>query len=172
VLTNHFAKLRAASIKKTDAAGGINRSVHRGLCYIYAGAHGRKSMKTKLKVTLALLAGAAMGVAGAEVIHAQQVKVPKGYVIAEVKVKDMATFQKYIAAVPATLAPYNGQFLVRPGKLEALEGDAPERFTVIGFDSFEKAKAWEDSPAYGAIKGIRQNSTTSRIFIVEGVPAP
>jgi uncharacterized protein (DUF1330 family) len=40
---------------------------------------------------------------------------------------------------------------------------------VIAFDSAEKAKAWEDSPEYGAIKPIRHSSATSRVFIVEGV---
>jgi len=40
---------------------------------------------------------------------------------------------------------------------------------VIAFDSMEKAQAWEDSPAYAAIKPIRQSSAKSRIFIAEGV---
>jgi uncharacterized protein (DUF1330 family) len=39
---------------------------------------------------------------------------------------------------------------------------------VIGFESVEKARGWYYSPAYEAIKPIRQNSTKSRILIVEG----
>jgi len=40
----------------------------------------------------------------------------------------------------------------------SIEGDAPKRFVVIQFDSVEKAKAWEDSPEYSAIKPIRHSS--------------
>jgi len=40
---------------------------------------------------------------------------------------------------------------------------------IIAFDSAEKAREWYDSPAYEAIKPIRQSAAKSRIFIVEGV---
>jgi uncharacterized protein (DUF1330 family) len=127
-------------------------------------------MKTNYNVALALLAGAAMGALGAMAIHAQEAKKAPGYVIAEVEVHDAATFQKYGAKVPDTLKPYGGHYLVRGGKIEAVEGQAPkDRFVVIAFDSAEKAKAWEDSAEYGAIKPIRHSSATSRVFIVEGV---
>ena len=121
------------------------------------------------KVILAALAGAVIGAAGATAIYAQQAKVAPGYVVAEVDVTDPATFQKYAERVPETLAPFGGHFLMRGGKITALEGEAPKRLTVIAFESAEKAKDWEDSPAYGAIRPIRQSSAKSRVFIVEGV---
>lgn len=117
----------------------------------------------------ATLVGAAIGAVCATVIHAQQTKAPLGYVIAEIDVTDPATYQKYSSQVPATLEPYGGHYLVRGGKTQALEGDAPHRVVVIAFESAEKAKAWEDSPAYSAIRPIRQSSAKSRVFIVEGV---
>jgi uncharacterized protein (DUF1330 family) len=126
-------------------------------------------MKTNHKLAVAVLAGVALGVAGATAIHAQQVKTPPGYVIAEVDITDPATFQKYAEKVPETLAPFNAHYVVRTVKIQAVEGEAPKRIAVIAFDSVEKAHAWEDSPAYLAIKPIRQKSATSRIFIAEGV---
>jgi uncharacterized protein (DUF1330 family) len=126
-------------------------------------------MKTNHELALAVLAGVAIGVAGATAIHAQQVKAPPAYVIAEVDVTDPTTFQKYAEKVPGTLAPFNGHYLVRGGKIQALEGEAPKRFVVIAFDNAEKAQGWEDSPAYEAIKPIRHSSAKSRVFIVEGV---
>jgi uncharacterized protein (DUF1330 family) len=126
-------------------------------------------MKTNHKLALAVLAGVVMGVAGATAIHAQQVKAPPAYVIAEVDVTDPTTFQKYAEKVPGTLAPFNGHYLVRGGKIQAVEGDAPKRFVVLAFDSAEKARSWEDSPAYDAIKPIRHSSAKSRVFIAEGV---
>jgi uncharacterized protein (DUF1330 family) len=126
-------------------------------------------MKTNHKLALAVLAGVAIGVAGAAAIQAQQVKTPPGYVVAEVDITDPTTFQKYAEKVPETLAPFNARFLLRTAKIQAVEGEAPKRIVVIAFDSVEKAHAWEDSPAYVAIKPIRQSSATSRIFIAEGL---
>jgi uncharacterized protein (DUF1330 family) len=126
-------------------------------------------MKPNHKLAVAVLVGLAIGIAGATAIHARQVKAPLGYVIAEVDVTDPATFQKYGDQVPGTLVPFNGRYIVRGGKAQAVEGDAPKRFVVIAFDSVEKAHAWEDSPAYDAIKPIRHSSAKSRVFIVEGV---
>jgi len=129
-------------------------------------------MKTNHKLMLAVLTGIVIGIAAATAIHAQQVKMAPGYIIAEVDVTDPATFQKYAEKVPGTVAPFNGHFLIRGGKFQAVEGEVPKRFTVIAFDSMEKAKAWEDSPAYEAIKPIRHSSAKSRVFIAEGVAAP
>ena len=126
-------------------------------------------MKTNRKLVLAVLIGMAIGVGGAVAIHAQQVKAAPAYMIGEVDVTDPATFQKYSEKVPGTLAPFNGHFLVRAGKTQTLEGDAPKRMVVIAFDSMAQAQAWYDSPAYEAIKPIRQSAAKSRLFIMEGV---
>jgi uncharacterized protein (DUF1330 family) len=126
-------------------------------------------MKANHKLTLAVLVGGLIGVGGATVIHARQVKVSPAYVIAEIDVTDPATFKEYSEKAPGTIASFNGRYLVRGGKTVSLEGEPPKRFVVIAFDSLEKAQAWEDSPAYEAIKPIRHKSAKSRVFIAEGV---
>jgi uncharacterized protein (DUF1330 family) len=139
-------------------------------------------MKTNYKLALALIGGLSVGVGGARGIHhqefrahlrpdgAQQPKVPLGYVIAEVEVSDPANMQKYGEKVPETLAPFDHHYVVRSSKIQALEGEPPKGgVVVIAFDSVEKARAWYDSPAYAAIRPIRQSAAKSRIFIVEGV---
>jgi uncharacterized protein (DUF1330 family) len=127
-------------------------------------------MKTNHKLALAVLVGASVGGAGVTAIHAQQAKVPPAYVIAEVEVTDLTTMQKYGEKVPETLAPFNHRYVVRSNKIQALEGEPPKGgVVVIAFDSAEKARAWYDSPAYSAIRPIRQSAAKSRIFIVEGV---
>jgi uncharacterized protein (DUF1330 family) len=126
-------------------------------------------MRTNHKLILAVFVGLIIGVAGMA-IYAQQTKTAPGYVVAEVDVHDAATFAKYGAKVPDTLKPFGAHYLVRGGKIEGVEGTAPkDRFVVIAFDSVEKARAWENSAAYEAIKPIRHSSATSRVFIVEGV---
>jgi uncharacterized protein (DUF1330 family) len=127
-------------------------------------------MKTNYKVALASLAGLLIGVGGAKAIHAQPAKTPPGYVIAEVEVTDPATMQKYGEKVPQTLAPFNHQYLVLSDKIQALEGEPPKGgVVVIAFDSAEKAREWYDSPAYAAVRPIRQSAAKSRIFVVEGL---
>ena len=126
-------------------------------------------MNSNHKLAIAVLAGFSIGVAGTHAIHAQQVKAPPGYVIAEVDVTDPEAFKKYAEKVPPTVAAFDGHYLVRGGKVQAVEGEAPKRIAVIAFESAEKAHSWEYSPAYEAIKPMRQSSSKSRIFIVEGV---
>jgi uncharacterized protein (DUF1330 family) len=128
-------------------------------------------MNINRKMLFGVLLGAVIGVAGATAIHARQMKMLPGYVVAEVDVTDPAGFKEYADKTPGTLAPFSGRYVIRGGKNLSVEGDAPKRFVVIQFESFEKAKAWEDSPAYEAIKPIRHNSAKSRVFIIEGAPA-
>jgi uncharacterized protein (DUF1330 family) len=99
-----------------------------------------------------------------------QASTAPAYLVVEVDIKDTVTFQKYAAAVPATLAPFGGRFIVRGGKTDALEGEAPKRIVMIAFDSMEKARAWWESPAYEAIKPIRHSAAVARLFFVEGAP--
>jgi uncharacterized protein (DUF1330 family) len=127
-------------------------------------------LKTNYKLALAVLAGVSIGVAGAMAIQAQQVQTPPGYFIAEVEVVDLTAMQKYAAKVPETLAPFNHHYVIHSSKIQALEGEAPKGgIVVIAFDSAEKAREWYDSPAYAAIRPIRQSAAKSRILIVEGV---
>jgi uncharacterized protein (DUF1330 family) len=126
-------------------------------------------MQASYKLALAVLAGVVIGVAGT-LIHAQHVKTPPAYVIAEVQITDPVTLKKYSEKAPQIVASFDGHYVVRGGKTQALEGEPPKGFiVVIGFDSVEKARAWYDSPAYAAIRPFRQSSTNSRIFIAEGV---
>jgi len=128
-------------------------------------------MKANWKVLVGVLAGVLIGVAGGEEIRAQQAKTAPGYVIAEVEVNDLATMQKYGAKVPETLAPFNHHYVILGGNIQALEGEPPKGgIVMIAFDSVEKAREWYDSPAYAAIRPLRQGAAKSRIFIVEGLP--
>jgi uncharacterized protein (DUF1330 family) len=127
-------------------------------------------MKTNRKLALAMLAGILIGVAGARAIHAQQVNTLPAYVVAEVEVTDLAGMQKYGAKVPETLAPFNHRYVVRSNNIQSLEGEPPKGgIVVIAFDSVAKAREWYDSPAYAAIRPIRQSAAKTRMFIVEGL---
>ena len=130
-------------------------------------------MKSNYKLFIWIVAGILAGALGNHAMHGQQVETPPAYVISEVdSITDTAAIKEYGAKVQETLAPFNGHyhFVVRGGKTEGLDGDAPPKgIVVIVFDSSERAHAWYDSPAYAAIRPIRQAATKGRMFIVGGV---
>ncbi len=92
------------------------------------------------------------------------------YIIVQVDVTDPETFETYRAQVPATLAPFGGEFIVRGGDMEVLEGDWPiPRCVVIRFPDMEKARAWWASAEYEGPKALRQASANANMIVVEGV---
>ena len=100
-------------------------------------------MKTRYTVVLSMIAGAALGGAAIQGLHAQAK--PPAYVITHTEVIDQAAFNEFSSKVPATMQAFGGKFLVRGGKVTPLEGDAPKRVIVTAFDSVEKAQAWRNS---------------------------
>ena len=95
---------------------------------------------------------------------------PYAYMLAQVDVKDPAAYEEYRAQVPATLAKYGGEFLVRGGTVEVLEGDPPlGRVVVLRFASLDQARAWYRSPEYAGPLALRQRVAVSRAMLVEGV---
>lgn len=130
-------------------------------------------MKLNYKFSIGVLASLLAGAAADHAIHGQQVKRLPVYVISEADaITDSAAIKNYGAKVPETLAPFEGHyhFVVAGGKTETLDGDPPPQgIVVIAFDSSKQAEAWYNSPAYAAIKPIRQAAVRGRMFIVEGV---
>jgi uncharacterized protein (DUF1330 family) len=132
-------------------------------------------VRANRKQTVATLVGIALVAALAGAIRAQSARTSPAYIIAEVetdptKTQDTLALRRYAEEAPKTLLPFGGQYVVRGSRVETLEGDAPKGYIVIiRFDSIEKARGWYSSPAYAAIRGIRQNATRSRILLVQGV---
>jgi uncharacterized protein (DUF1330 family) len=92
-----------------------------------------------------------------------------GYIIVDVQINDPEAYERYKAAVPATLVAYGGKFLVRGGRAETLEGNwEPNRIVVVEFESVEKAKAWWSSQEYAAPKQLRQSASATKMIVVEG----
>jgi uncharacterized protein (DUF1330 family) len=127
------------------------------------------NLKSSVAFAAVMLAGAAIGSVLTTALRAQSS--PPAFLVAEEAIHDMETFTKeYGPKVPATLQPYGGRFVVRGGKLAALEGDAPPRFVIIEFDSMDKARDWYNSPDYQKLAPIRQKASKTTLFIAEGVP--
>ena len=93
---------------------------------------------------------------------------PKAYVVNEITVTDPATFQTYAEQVPATLVPFGGRYVARSGATETVEGEPPARIVILEFPDRDAAKAWRSSDAYRRILAIRDATSTSRVYIVDG----
>jgi uncharacterized protein (DUF1330 family) len=98
---------------------------------------------------------------------------PAGYVIVEMKISDPERYKEYMAAAPATIAAAGGEYLVRGGPLESLEGDwQPARLAVLKFPSVEQARAWYDGERYRAARAKRAGATEYfHMVVVEGFDA-
>jgi uncharacterized protein (DUF1330 family) len=98
---------------------------------------------------------------------------PAAYVIVQMKISDPERYKAYMAAAPATIAAAGGEYLVRGGRHETLEGDwQPARVAVLRFPSYEQAKAWYDGEQYRAARANRAGATEYfNMILVEGVPS-
>ena len=128
-------------------------------------------MNQRIALGLAMLAGAAFGATAIQGLHAQAK--PGALVVVDIsELTDPEGFKGVIGSpqtTPATLATQGGHYVVRTDKITAFDGTAPKRFVVIGFDSVEKAEAWNNSAAQAAINALRAKTTKSRSFVVESL---
>ena len=92
------------------------------------------------------------------------------YLIAEIEITDPAAYEDYRKQVPGVIAKYGGKYVVRGGKVEALEGGwSPKRIAVVEFPSMEQALKFYRSPEYAPLIAIRQKASRGKLIIVEGV---
>ena len=99
---------------------------------------------------------------------------PLAYLIVEMQISDPEQYKQYMAVAPAAVAAAGGEYLVRGGRHETLEGDwQPARIAMLRFPSFEQAKAFYDSEMYRLARTKRDGATEFfNLILVEGVAAP
>lgn len=92
------------------------------------------------------------------------------YVVVEILITDSALYEEVKKRTPQTVAQYGGRYLVRGGQTEILHGDwKPARLVLLEFDSMEKARAWESSPEYTAVKQLRDRCAQVNMVVQQGV---
>lgn len=96
------------------------------------------------------------------------------YLIVEMHIRDPEQYKQYMAEAPAAVKAAGGEYLVRGGRHESLEGDwNPHRVAMLRFPSFEAAKAFYDGEMYRAARAKRIGTTEYfNMVLVEGVAAP
>ena len=96
------------------------------------------------------------------------------YLIVEMHITDPERYKRYMAEAPAAVKAGGGEYLVRGGKQETLEGDwNPHRVALLRFPSYEQAKAFYDGEMYSNARKLRAGTTEYfNMVLVEGVAAP
>ena len=78
------------------------------------------------------------------------------YAIGHITVRDPSGWQEYCSRVPATLAPWQGEVMLRGQVREVFHGDHPHVHTVVlRFPDDAAAAGWHASPAYQALIPLR-----------------
>ena len=98
-----------------------------------------------------------------------------GYLIVEMHVSDPDQYRQYMAAAPAMVKAFGGEYLVRGGRHETLEGDwNPHRVALLRFPSYEQALAFYREGDYAKkVKPLRDGATAYfNMVLVEGVTTP
>lgn len=92
------------------------------------------------------------------------------YVIVDINVTDPVRYEEYKKLAPAIVEMYGGKYIARGGKTETLEGDwLPSRLVILQFENMEQAKNWHDSVEYSGPRSMRQESTISKMVVIDGV---
>ena len=125
-------------------------------------------MNTKYKIVLAVVAGAALGGAAVQGLHAQGK--PKAYLITETEELDAAAVAAYGPLIRPAVDAAGGRRLNTPGgKTVAFVGTPPKRIAISEWESLEKAQAWINSDAFKKLAPEREKAVKIiRSFAVEG----
>ncbi|TDD62575.1 DUF1330 domain-containing protein [Kribbella antibiotica] len=80
-----------------------------------------------------------------------------------------ADIADYLARIDATLAPYDGHFIIHGKQPEYLEGEWAGTLIVIEFPDRASVLGWYESPAYQAILPLRTKNSDGITMVLEGV---
>ena len=98
----------------------------------------------------------------------EEKKLPKGYWIVHIEVKDLEGYEDYKKASSKTLSRYGAKFLVRGGAQEILEGSSKRRTVLIEFPDLRAAQSCYQSAEYRQAQAIRIKYSVADLVIVEG----
>ena len=95
------------------------------------------------------------------------------YVIVDIDIQDPVGYEEYKRQASDTVFKYGGEYIVRGGKTEVLEGDwQPNRIVVLRFPSIDAAKGWIDGEEYREPRKLRHKTAKTSMILVEGLDQP
>ncbi|MFY9971098.1 MAG: DUF1330 domain-containing protein [Roseiarcus sp.] len=92
------------------------------------------------------------------------------YFIFDVEIRDMGRYQEFMAGVKPALEAAGAKYLARGGAHKVLEGDwQPRRIVLPEFPSAKAAEEFYNGAVYRGLKAIRDECSSARLVLVEGV---
>jgi uncharacterized protein (DUF1330 family) len=92
------------------------------------------------------------------------------YMIVDVDVHDADVFQEYQKRVPTLIKKHGGEYIVRGGEFEVIEGSwQPHRLVLFRFPDRQAIRAFLDDPEYAEWKALRHRTCDSVLVAVDGV---
>jgi len=96
-------------------------------------------------------------------------KMQAGYAIFNIEVTNTEDYKEYVEKVKPIAAKFGGDYIVRGGTNQIIEGTWQySRTVVIKFPSYEKALEWYNSEEYQPIKKIRLVNANTNGIIIQG----
>jgi uncharacterized protein (DUF1330 family) len=125
-------------------------------------------MKTRLTMAVSMLAGAALGGAAIQALHAQAK--PPVYMIAINEVSDPNGYAKdYVPPAQKSVNDRGGEY-VAAGPGMQVTGNLPNGpVVIIRWDSMEALQGWRNSPEFQAALKIGEKYAKFNILAVNGV---
>jgi uncharacterized protein (DUF1330 family) len=124
-------------------------------------------MNRSITLGMAMLAGAALGAAAVQGLHAQAK--PKAYLVTEIEVLDAAAQATYAALVQATIKTAGGRnFNTAGGKTTAFVGEPPKVVAISEWESLEQVQAYRSSTTFKNLAPQRDKAQKqTRSYAVE-----
>ena len=94
---------------------------------------------------------------------------PKGYVVANIRVRDQEKFQQFSGMAGPAIQKYGGKVLARGAVADRLEGDVDGIVMMIEFESKDAASTFYHSEEDQAAKTVREECADTDLMIAEGV---
>ena len=94
---------------------------------------------------------------------------PKGYLVANIRVRDQEKFQQFAGMAGPAIQKYGGKVLAKGPMADRLEGDVSGIVMMIEFESKEAANTFYHSEEYQAAKAVREACSDTDLMIVEGL---
>jgi uncharacterized protein (DUF1330 family) len=92
------------------------------------------------------------------------------YVIVNVDIRDPERYRAYMREAPRIIQKHGGEYLVRGGQVEVMEGTwKPHRLVLLRFPDVQAARALLSDPEYLPLKAIRHECAQTDIVAVEGI---
>jgi uncharacterized protein (DUF1330 family) len=92
------------------------------------------------------------------------------YLIVDLDVRDAERYETYKRQVPGLIKKHGGEYIVRGGEHEVLEGSwQPKRLVVMRFPNRQAIRDYYADPEYRPLQALRREVASANAVAVDGL---